>query len=67
VIFIALGIVFGILAAIADTFGILLALLYPLLMLVYLGSLLFCAYKAYQGEMFKLPVVGNIAANFANK
>jgi uncharacterized membrane protein len=36
-------------------------------MLAYLGSLIFCAYKAYQGEMFKLPVIGDLAANFANK
>ncbi|HEX8141637.1 MAG TPA: DUF4870 domain-containing protein [Pyrinomonadaceae bacterium] len=67
VIFIVLGIVGGILAAIVSAFGYLLALLYPLLMLAYFGSLIFCAYKAYQGEMFKLPVVGDMAANFASK
>jgi uncharacterized membrane protein len=67
VIFILLGIVGGVLTAIVNQFAILLALFYPLLMLVYLGSLLFCAYKAYQGETFKLPVVGDMAANFANK
>lgn len=67
VIFIVLGVLFGILTAISSTLGLLAALIYPLLMLVYLGSLLFCAYKAYQGETFKLPVVGDMAANFANK
>ena len=67
VIFIVLGVLFGILTAISSTLGLLAALIYPLLMLVYLGSLIFCAYKAYQGETFKLPVVGDMAANFANK
>lgn len=67
VIFILLGIVGGILTAIVNQFAILLALFYPLLMLAYLGSLIFCAYKAYQGETFKLPAVGDMAANFANK
>lgn len=67
IIFIVLGIVFGILTAIVNAFGYLAILLYPLCMLAYLGSLLFCAYKAYQGETFKLPVVGDMAANFASK
>jgi uncharacterized membrane protein len=67
VVFIVLGVFFGILTAISTTLGLLGALIYPLLMLVYLGSLIFCAYKAYQGEMFKLPAVGDMAANFANK
>src|SRR5262245_32823176 len=35
--------------------------------LVWFASLLFFAYKAYQGQMFKLPVVGKIAENLANK
>ncbi len=67
VIFIVLGIVFGILTAISNALGLLAVLFYPLCMLAYLGSLLFCAYKAYQGESFKLPFVGDMAANFANK
>ena len=66
VIFITLGIFIGILSQISGVFGIL-GLLMPLLGLLYLGALIFCAYKAYQGEMFKLPAVGNMAENFANK
>jgi uncharacterized membrane protein len=66
VIFIVLGIVLGILSAISSYLG-LLGLIFPLLWLAYFGGLLFCAYKAYQGEMYKLPVVGDMAANFANK
>lgn len=67
VIFIVVGIVFGIMTAISSTLGLLGIAVYPLLMLAYFGSLLFCAYKAYQGEMFKLPVVGDMAQNFASK
>ena len=67
VIFIVVGIVFGIMTAISNTLALLGIVLYPLLMLAYLGALIFCAYKAYQGETFKLPVIGDMAANFAGK
>jgi uncharacterized membrane protein len=67
VVFIAVAIFFAILMAISSAFGFLALILWPLLLLVYLGSLIFCAYKAYQGEMFKLPVIGDMCANFANK
>ena len=67
VIFIVVGVVFGIMTAISSTLGLIGIAVYPLLMLAYFGSLLFCAYKAYQGEMFKLPVVGDMAENFASK
>src|ERR1043165_7219064 len=43
VIFIVLGIVMGILTAIANSLALLAVLIYPLCMLAYLGSLLFCA------------------------
>lgn len=66
-VFIVVGIFFAILTAISDFLGILGMIFFPILLLVYLASLLFCAYKAYQGEMFKLPVVGDISANFAGK
>jgi uncharacterized membrane protein len=67
VIFILLSIVMGIAAVISGTLAALMGLVVSLLSLVYFGSLLFCAYKAYQGETFKLPVIGDMAANFANK
>ena len=66
VIFMVLGILLAILSAISSYLG-LLGLLFPLLWLVYFAALIFCAYKAYQGEMFKLPVIGDIAANFVSK
>jgi uncharacterized membrane protein len=66
VIFIVLGILLAILSAISSYLG-LLGLVFPLLWLAYFAGLIYCAYKAYQGEMFKLPFVGDIAANFVNK
>ncbi len=55
-----IGFVSGILAAMVGLVG----LLIPLLFLV--GWIL-CMVKAYQGEMFKLPIIGDMAANIVNK
>jgi len=65
VIFILSSVVFGIIAAVLNTpaiFGLL-----SLLWLVWFAALIFCAYKAYQGEWFKLPVLGDMAEKFAGK
>jgi uncharacterized membrane protein len=67
VIFIVLAIVLAIMTAISSYLGLLGVIVFPLLLLAYLGCLLFCAYKAYQGQTFKLPAIGDMAANFANK
>ena len=67
VIFIIATIVMAIAAVISGTLAALMGVLVSLLSLVYFASLLFCAYKAYQGETFKLPVIGDMASNFANK
>ncbi|HEY0320811.1 MAG TPA: DUF4870 domain-containing protein [Pyrinomonadaceae bacterium] len=66
VVAIVLGIFFGILSAISSYFSIFFSL-FPLIWLLWLGALIFCAYKAYQGEWFKLPVIGDMAEKFANK
>jgi uncharacterized membrane protein len=66
-VFIVAGVFFAILTAISEYLGIVGLIFFPLLLLVYLASLLFCAYKAYQGEMFKLPVIGDVSANSAGK
>ncbi len=55
-----IGFVSGILAALVGLVG----LLIPLLFLI--GWIL-CMIKAYQGEMFKLPIIGDMAANIVNK
>lgn len=47
--------------------GMLFGLIWLLVIICYLGGLIFAALKAYQGAEFKLPVVGNMASNFANK
>lgn len=38
-----------------------------LIPLLIIGGLLFGAIKAYQGQMFKLPIVGNLAEKFTAK
>jgi uncharacterized membrane protein len=47
--------------------GLLFYLLFLLLWLAWFGGLIYAAVKAYQGQMFKLPLVGNMAENIANK
>jgi uncharacterized membrane protein len=45
--------------------GLLMMLLYFGVILAYFGGLIFAAVKAYQGQWFKLPLVGNFAEKFA--
>jgi len=45
--------------------GVISFLLYGLISLLILVCWVLCMVKAYQGERFKLPVVGNIAEGFA--
>ena len=47
--------------------GALAGLIYTALGLVCLVAWVFCMFKAYQGERFKLPFVGDIAENIAGK
>ena len=46
---------------VATLVGFLLMLVYLVLFLVLFGGMIFAAYKAYSGEMFKLPLVGGMA------
>jgi uncharacterized membrane protein len=66
VVAIVLGIFISILSMISSYLGFF-GLLFPLLWLLWFGALIFCAYKAYQGEWFKLPVIGDMAEKFAGK
>ena len=62
-------VILSILLALARV-GELSALLWLLYMVVFLGyfaGLILAAVKAYGGNYFKLPVIGNIAEKFANK
>jgi uncharacterized membrane protein len=56
-----LSIVMGILWHIPFLGWLVLVLLWPLLSLAELILWLFLLYKAYQGQMFKLPVIGDMA------
>lgn len=67
VIYIIVAILMGVMMAISSNLGLIFGLFMPFVGLLYLGALLFSAYKAYQGEWFKLPAISNIAENFANK
>lgn len=71
VVAIVLGILATVLASASGTlgtiFGLLTILVYVGGTLLILGGLIFAAIKAYQGQMFKLPIVGNMAEKFALK
>ena len=63
---IGLSIVFtilGFIPVIGDLFGILTVLLWPLLSLGGLALTAFMIYKAYAGEWYKLPYIGDFVAN----
>lgn len=66
VIAIVLSVLMGVLAAISE-YLVFIGFLFPLIWLVWFALLLFSAYKAYQGEWFKIPVIGDMAEKFANK
>jgi uncharacterized membrane protein len=68
VVLLVLGLILGqISSVLGGIVSILVFLLWIAIFFVWFGSLLFFAYKAYSNQMFKLPVVGNIAENLANK
>jgi len=47
--------------------SMLFGLIWLVVIVAYLGGLIFAAVKAYGGVDFKLPIVGNMAEKFANK
>ena len=47
--------------------GMLFGLIWLVVIIAYIAGLILAAVKAYQGAEFKLPIIGNIASNFANK
>ena len=75
VLFVAIWIVLIILGIIASQIsGALAALIWILdllaflaFMVLWLGGLLYSGYRAYQGQTFKLPVVGNFAEKIVSK
>ena len=67
VVFFGLGIVTMVLSVVTGGLASVLSCLYFPLMLVVFVAALFCAYKAYQGERYKLPMIGDFAEKQANK
>jgi len=47
--------------------GMLFGLIWLVVIVAYVGGLIFAAVKSYGGNYFKLPVIGNMADKFANK
>lgn len=58
--------IFGVVLALIRL-GLLLVLLWPIVGLAILAAWIFCMIKAYQGQEFKLPVIGDMAAKIVNK
>jgi len=55
------------LGAIVGLFVWLIWILFWVLAMLFLVGLIFAAIKAYQGQKFKLPIIGNIAEKIVNK
>jgi uncharacterized membrane protein len=53
--------------ALGGIMGMLMGLIWLVVVVAYIGGLIFAAVKAYGGAEFKLPVIGNMAEKFANK
>jgi uncharacterized membrane protein len=67
IIGIIVGVVFSqISTALATMVGFLLTLLSLGLLLIFFGGLIYAAIKAFQGNMFKLPVIGEMADKWSN-
>jgi len=73
IIFMILGIVLGVAAGagggsaaggLAGLFGILSMLIWLVIIVAYVGGLIYAAVKAYGGIELKLPVIGNMAENW---
>jgi uncharacterized membrane protein len=70
-LWIVLFVVFMIAAQISGVLTTLLSLVsilvWVLFLIVIFGGLIFCLVKAFQGQYFKLPVIGNFAEKFSAK
>lgn len=67
ILYIVAAVIIGVgAAANSSIISLLGTLLYLLVALVLLGGIIFSAIKAYQGEVFKLPVIGDFADKFSN-
>lgn len=67
VLMIVLGTVWSIAYWISWILGSLVGLVCALIWLVMLVAWIMCMVKAFQGQQFKLPIIGNLAENMINK
>lgn len=66
VLWIGIVIISVVLAFVSSTLSMLFSLVVWLVVLAFLGLAIFLCIKAYQGEMTKLPVIGNMADKWSN-
>jgi uncharacterized membrane protein len=75
IVFMIIGIVLGVAAAAANSsaggglvgiFSLLSFLIWILILVAYIGGLIMAAVKAYNGLMYKLPIVGNLAEKWTS-
>ncbi|PIR25978.1 MAG: hypothetical protein COX62_07635 [Deltaproteobacteria bacterium CG_4_10_14_0_2_um_filter_43_8] len=62
VLLIVLKILAAIMGAIASVLGVLVGFFIPFVLLAALGVWVVCLLKAYQGQRWRLPIIGDIAA-----
>jgi uncharacterized membrane protein len=76
IIFMIIGIILGVASAAANSsaggglaaiFGLLSFLVWIIILVAYIGGLIMAAVKAYNGVMFKLPILGNLAEKWTSK
>lgn len=65
VLYFALMIFQFVLLAVSDTLGLLFSFLWLIVPLAIIGLIVLCCVKAYQGQMFKLPLIGDMAERFS--
>ncbi len=76
IIFMIIGIILGVASAAANSsaggglaaiFGLLSFLVWIIILVAYIGGLIMAAVKSYNGVMFKLPIIGNLAEKWTSK
>ncbi len=69
ILLVILGVIAALLGTVSGTLaslvGILVFILWFAVIFGFLGALIFCAIKAYGGNKFKLPIIGNLAEQFS--
>ncbi len=67
VLYIAVVVVVGVAAAAnSGALTLLATLLWFVVILGFLGAMIFCCIKAFMGQIVKLPIIGNLADNWSN-